>query len=149
MQRTITSLCEGVVCKVQNSQFMNVLLSMITLFWSNMGIVDLSAPTVDENHQITRAVAITIFVVYHILSIIILLNMLIAMMNLSYDTIVQNADVEWKFARAKVHTFSHFPQLGSLLILLDLLRSSKISATFLARSCKILEDVLVRYLIRC
>ena len=101
-KRTKMLNCEGVVCKIQNSQFMNMVFSMITLFWTNMGIVDLSAPTVNKEHAFTRSVAIAVFVVYHVFSIVILLNMLIAMMSLSYDTVVQNADVEWKFARAKV-----------------------------------------------
>ena len=75
---------------------------MVTLFWTNMGIADLSAPSVNEDHEFTKMVAVIMFVVYHIISIVILLNMLIAMMNLSYDTILGNSDVEWKFARAKV-----------------------------------------------
>ncbi|XP_063724133.1 short transient receptor potential channel 4-like [Symsagittifera roscoffensis] len=111
--RLRTLNCEGVVCKIQNSQFMNMMFSMITLFWSNMGIVDLSAPTVNQDHAFTRMVAISIFVVYHIASIVVLLNMLIAMMNLSYDTIVRNADTEWKFARAKLW-ISYFQRSGTL-----------------------------------
>ena len=94
--------CSGVACKPQNSQFQGLIHSMVTLFWTNMGIADLSAPSVNEDHEFTKMVAVIMFVVYHIISIVILLNMLIAMMNLSYDTILGNSDVEWKFARAKV-----------------------------------------------
>ncbi|CAF1250908.1 unnamed protein product, partial [Didymodactylos carnosus] len=35
--------------------------------------------------------------------VIVLLNMLIAMMSKSYETIVEHADVEWKFARSKLY----------------------------------------------
>uniref|UniRef100_A0A915MHE8 Transient receptor ion channel domain-containing protein n=2 Tax=Meloidogyne TaxID=189290 RepID=A0A915MHE8_MELJA len=45
-----------------------------------------------------------LFILYHMASIIVLLNMLIAMMSHSFERINDHADLEWKFHRSKVNT---------------------------------------------
>ena len=85
--------CTGVACEF--------VALMVTLFRTNMGIADLAAPSSRDDHAITKTVAVAMIIVYHIISIVNLLSMLIAMMNLSYNTIPGNSDAEWKFARAK------------------------------------------------
>ena len=85
--RIIQGDCRGVVCADQNSQFSTIVQSIITLFWTVMGIVDLSAVSVNESHSFTKHIAMAMYMVYHIIAIVILLNMLIAMMNLSYEQV--------------------------------------------------------------
>ena len=42
------------------------------------------------------------FGVYNLINVIVLINVLIAMMNNSYQFIADHADIEWKFARSKL-----------------------------------------------
>ncbi|KAJ0006112.1 hypothetical protein NQD34_013385 [Periophthalmus magnuspinnatus] len=53
------------------------------------------------------------FGTYNIISLVVLLNMLIAMMNNSYQLITDHADIEWKFARTKLW-MSYFDEGGTL-----------------------------------
>ncbi|VDM83152.1 unnamed protein product [Strongylus vulgaris] len=53
------------------------------------------------------------FIMYHCTSIIVLLNMLIAMMSHSFQTINDHADLEWKFHRTKLW-MAHFDEGSSL-----------------------------------
>uniref|UniRef100_A0A4W5KXW5 Ion transport domain-containing protein n=1 Tax=Hucho hucho TaxID=62062 RepID=A0A4W5KXW5_9TELE len=56
--------------------------------------------------------------------VIVLLNMLIAMINNSFQEIEDDADVEWKFARAKLW-FSYFEEGGTLPVPFNLVPSPK------------------------
>nr|AID23629.1 transient receptor potential channel-1 [Hofstenia miamia] len=105
--------CEGVVCDEQNYQFRTIIHAIITLFWTVMGIVDLSAVSVNNSHSFTKQVAMLMYATYHIIAIVVLLNMLIAMLNLSYEQIIHRADIEWKFARSKMW-MSYFEDGGTL-----------------------------------
>ncbi|PAV58403.1 hypothetical protein WR25_23941 [Diploscapter pachys] len=73
-----------------------------TLFWALFGLIDLSHFTLKEQHILTEWTGRTIFGSYSCCSIIVLLNMLIAMMSNSYQYISDQSDVEWKFARSKL-----------------------------------------------
>ena len=42
------------------------------------------------------------FGIYNLINVIVLVNVLIAMMNNSYQFIADHADIEWKFARSKL-----------------------------------------------
>jgi len=46
---------------------------------------------------------------FHIASVIVLLNMLIAMMTKSYENINEDSDVEWKFSRSVLYMESIKP----------------------------------------
>ncbi|KAM3723050.1 Transient receptor potential-gamma protein [Dirofilaria immitis] len=76
--------------------------SMETLFWSSFGIIVLEQLDIVESHGPTRWTGRTILGCYCCCSVIVLLNMLIAMMSNSYQDIYNQADVEWKFARSKL-----------------------------------------------
>ncbi|MBN3323213.1 TRPC7 protein, partial [Atractosteus spatula] len=56
--------------------------------------------------------------------VIVLLNMLIAMINNSFQEIEDDADVEWKFARAKLW-FSYFEEGRTLPVPFNLIPSPK------------------------
>ncbi|KAF6039559.1 hypothetical protein EB796_002122 [Bugula neritina] len=60
---------------------------MQTLYWALFGLVGLDTMTLKEDHSFTQLAGKTMFGVYSYISIIVLINMLIAMMNTSYQII--------------------------------------------------------------
>ncbi|XP_064608787.1 short transient receptor potential channel 7-like [Liolophura sinensis] len=56
----------------------------------------------DSSTSIVEAVGTYMFGIYHVVIIIVLINMLIAMMSHSFEDIQTDCDVEWKFARTKL-----------------------------------------------
>lgn len=62
-----------------------------TLYWAMFGLVDLDAITLVEDHGFTEFAGRMMFGVYNYLTVIVLLNMLIAMMNNSYQIISVSA----------------------------------------------------------
>ncbi|XP_070565520.1 short transient receptor potential channel 4-like [Ptychodera flava] len=80
--------------------FADISASLKTLFWSLYGLIDLEALQVEADHLSTEFVGGLLFACYQIAAVIILLNLLIALMGTTYDSIVQNADIEWKFHRS-------------------------------------------------
>ncbi|XP_070565521.1 short transient receptor potential channel 4-like [Ptychodera flava] len=80
--------------------FADVWASLKTLFWSLYGLIDLEALQVEADHLSTEFVGALLFACYQIAAVIILLNLLIALMGTTYDSIVENTDIEWKFHRA-------------------------------------------------
>ncbi|MEQ2260563.1 Short transient receptor putative channel 4, partial [Xenotaenia resolanae] len=84
-----------------------------SLFWSVFGLIALHVTNVEANHTFTKFVGTTMFGTYNIISLVVLLNMLIAMMNNSYQLIADHADIEWKFARTKLW-MSYFEEGGTL-----------------------------------
>lgn len=65
-----------------------------SLFWSIFGLISLYVTNVDADHQFTEFVGATMFGTYNIISLVVLLNMLIAMMNNSYQHIAVSPDHE-------------------------------------------------------
>ncbi|CAH8873555.1 unnamed protein product [Trichobilharzia szidati] len=61
------------------------------------GMIDTDSPT-----AIVDSVGMVLFAVYHGIIIIVLVNMLIAMMSHSFESIQEDCDVEWKFARTQL-----------------------------------------------
>ncbi|XP_048780168.1 short transient receptor potential channel 7-like isoform X1 [Ostrea edulis] len=75
-----------------------------TVFWSLFGRGDATIVELDEfNHIFTQYVGYWIFGAYNWCSVIVLLNMLIAMMSRSFEIIQEDSDTEWKFARSKLY----------------------------------------------
>lgn len=75
-----------------------------TVFWSLFGLAEKEGVQLEDfNKQFTEVVGYLIYGAFNIASVIVLLNMLIAMMSKSYETIEEHADVEWKFARSKLY----------------------------------------------
>lgn len=84
-----------------------------SLFWSIFGLISLYVTNVKPEHEFTEYVGSTMFGTYNVISLVVLLNMLIAMMNNSYQHIADHADIEWKFARTKLW-MSYFEEGGTL-----------------------------------
>ncbi|XP_070565524.1 short transient receptor potential channel 5-like isoform X2 [Ptychodera flava] len=80
--------------------FADISASLTTLFWSLYGLIDLEALQVEADHLSTEFVGGLLFACYQIAAVLILLNLLIALMGTTYDSIVENADTEWKFYRS-------------------------------------------------
>ncbi|XP_017546789.1 short transient receptor potential channel 4-like [Pygocentrus nattereri] len=108
-----TGFCKGIRCSHQNNAFTTLFETLQSLFWSIFGLISLHVTNVDPDHQFTEFVGATMFGTYNIISLVVLLNMLIAMMNNSYQHIADHADMEWKFARTKLW-MSYFEEGGTL-----------------------------------
>ncbi|XP_073730360.1 short transient receptor potential channel 4a isoform X3 [Misgurnus anguillicaudatus] len=111
--RNATDPCKGVRCQNQNNAFTTMFETLQSLFWSIFGLVSLYVTNVKPDHKFTEFVGATMFGTYNIISLVVLLNMLIAMMNNSYQHIADHADIEWKFARTKLW-MSYFEEGGTL-----------------------------------
>lgn len=83
-----------------------------TLFWAVFGLVDLDSFELDGIKIFTRFWGMLMFGTYSVINIVVLLNLLIAMMNHSYQLISERADVEWKFARSRLW-ISYFEEGGT------------------------------------
>ncbi|KAM6932781.1 short transient receptor potential channel 4-like [Lycodopsis pacificus] len=105
--------CRGIRCDVQNNAFSTLFETLQSLFWSIFGLIPLHVTNVDPPHEFTEFVGRTMFGTYNVISLVVLLNMLIAMMNNSYQHIADHADIEWKFARTKLW-MSYFEEGGTL-----------------------------------
>ncbi|CAG4984842.1 unnamed protein product [Colias eurytheme] len=93
-------------------RFANLFETMQTLFWAAFGLVDLESFELDGIKIFTRFWGMLMFGTYAVINVIVLLNLLIAMMNHSYQLISERADVEWKFARSKLW-ISYFEEGGT------------------------------------
>lgn len=62
-----------------------------SLFWSVFGLISLYVTNVEPGHEFTEFVGSTMFGTYNVISLVVLLNMLIAMMNNSYQHIAVSA----------------------------------------------------------
>nr|XP_056704045.1 short transient receptor potential channel 4 [Euleptes europaea] len=105
--------CKGIRCEKQNNAFSTLFETLQSLFWSVFGLINLYVTNVKARHEFTEFVGATMFGTYNVISLVVLLNMLIAMMNNSYQLIADHADIEWKFARTKLW-MSYFEEGGTL-----------------------------------
>ncbi|XP_037656407.1 short transient receptor potential channel 4 isoform X2 [Choloepus didactylus] len=105
--------CKGIRCEKQNNAFSTLFETLQSLFWSIFGLINLYVTNVNAEHEFTEFVGATMFGTYNVISLVVLLNMLIAMMNNSYQLIADHADIEWKFARTKLW-MSYFEEGGTL-----------------------------------
>ncbi|XP_071173975.1 short transient receptor potential channel 7-like [Mytilus edulis] len=97
------NLSSNISAKAEN-HFGIIDKTFITVFWSLFGrgdpdVVELG----DFDSYFIQNVGYVIFGAYNISTVIVLLNMLIAMMSRSFEIIQEEADTEWKFARTKLY----------------------------------------------
>nr|XP_058898112.1 short transient receptor potential channel 4 isoform X5 [Kogia breviceps] len=83
--------CKGIRCEKQNNAFSTLFETLQSLFWSIFGLINLYVTNVKAQHEFTEFVGATMFGTYNIISLVVLLNMLIAMMNNSYQLIARRA----------------------------------------------------------
>lgn len=97
-------------------RFANIWETVQTLFWAAFGLVDLDNFELTGIKEFTRFWGLLMFGTFSVINIIVLLNLLIAMMNHSYQLISvssEKADAEWKFARSKLW-ISYFKEGGTV-----------------------------------
>ncbi|KAM3615882.1 uncharacterized protein V6R79_009015 [Siganus canaliculatus] len=105
-----------------NDAFTTLEESFKTLFWAIFGLSEVKSVVINIDHKFIENIGYVLYGVYNIIMVIVLLNMLIAMFNSSFQEIEDDADVEWKFARAKLW-FSYFEQGGTLPVPFNLIPS--------------------------
>ncbi|XP_048091337.1 short transient receptor potential channel 6a [Alosa pseudoharengus] len=108
----------------QNEAFTTVEESFKTLFWAIFGLSEVKSVIVNNGHKFIENTGYVLYGVYNVTMVIVLLNMLIAMINSSYQEIADDADVEWKFARAKLW-FTYFETGRTLPVPFNLVPSPK------------------------
>uniref|UniRef100_A0A8D1IVZ6 Transient receptor potential cation channel subfamily C member 6 n=1 Tax=Sus scrofa TaxID=9823 RepID=A0A8D1IVZ6_PIG len=108
----------------QNEAFTTVEESFKTLFWAIFGLSEVKSVVINYNHKFIENIGYVLYGVYNVTMVIVLLNMLIAMINSSFQEIEDDADVEWKFARAKLW-FSYFEEGRTLPVPFNLVPSPK------------------------
>ncbi|XP_053710060.1 short transient receptor potential channel 6-like [Synchiropus splendidus] len=105
-----------------NQAFTTLEESFKSLFWAIFGLSEVKSVVVSVDHKFIENTGYVLFGLYNVIMVIVLLNMLIAMFNSSFQEIQDDADVEWKFARAKLW-FSYFQQDGTLPVPFNLVPS--------------------------
>nr|DBA32495.1 TPA: hypothetical protein GDO54_000283 [Pyxicephalus adspersus] len=108
----------------QNDAFTTVEESFKTLFWAIFGLSEVKSVVINYGHKFIENIGYVLYGVYNVTMVIVLLNMLIAMINNSFQEIEDDADVEWKFARAKLW-FSYFEEGRTLPVPFNLVPSPK------------------------
>ncbi|KAA0703875.1 Short transient receptor potential channel 7 [Triplophysa tibetana] len=107
-----------------NPAFTTVEESFKTLFWSIFGLSEVISVVLKYDHKFIENIGYILYGVYNVTMVVVLLNMLIAMINHSYQEIEEDADVEWKFARAKLW-LSYFDEGSTLPPPFNLMPSPK------------------------
>ncbi|XP_029771071.1 short transient receptor potential channel 6 [Suricata suricatta] len=124
----------------QNEAFTTVEESFKTLFWAIFGLSEVKSVVINYNHKFIENIGYVLYGVYNVTMVIVLLNMLIAMINSSFQEIEDDADVEWKFARAKLW-FSYFEEGRTLPVPFNLVPSPKSLFYLLARLKKWISEM--------
>uniref|UniRef100_A0A3B3T5B4 Transient receptor potential cation channel, subfamily C, member 6a n=1 Tax=Paramormyrops kingsleyae TaxID=1676925 RepID=A0A3B3T5B4_9TELE len=108
----------------QNDAFTTVEESFKTLFWAIFGLSEVKSVVVNNGHKFIENTGYILYGVYNVTMVVVLLNMLIAMINSSFQEIEGDADVEWKFARSKLW-FSYFEEGRTIPVPFNLIPSPK------------------------
>ncbi|XP_074496527.1 short transient receptor potential channel 6 isoform X1 [Sebastes fasciatus] len=123
-----------------NDAFTTLEESFKTLFWAIFGLSEVKSVVINIDHKFIENIGYVLYGVYNIIMVIVLLNMLIAMFNSSFQEIEDDSDVEWKFARSKLW-FSYFEHGGTLPVPFNLVPSPKSVVSLLLGIREFLWDV--------
>ncbi|ESO99447.1 hypothetical protein LOTGIDRAFT_158532 [Lottia gigantea] len=100
--------------KCMNDSFSSFGASLFTLFWSLIGMGETSAPTLtkqgplasltnnDGRNYGVETVGFFLYSFYVFISMVVLINLLIAVMSNTFQEIQDEKDTEWKFARTEL-----------------------------------------------
>ncbi|XP_064197991.1 short transient receptor potential channel 7b isoform X1 [Anguilla rostrata] len=120
-----------------NPAFTTVEESFKTLFWSIFGLSEVSSVVLKYDHKFIENIGYVLYGIYNVTMVVVLLNMLIAMINNSYQEIEGDADVEWKYARSKLW-LSYFDTGKTLPPPFSIVPSPKSFFQCLRRACSLL-----------
>ncbi|XP_077991402.1 short transient receptor potential channel 4-like [Glandiceps talaboti] len=77
--------------------------TMNTLFWAIFGVTKLEGLAIEgRDRGFVEGIGQTLYGAYHVIGIIVLLNILIAMMTKTYTRVEEDADIQWKYSRAEL-----------------------------------------------
>ncbi|XP_069746844.1 short transient receptor potential channel 6-like [Narcine bancroftii] len=124
----------------KNNAFTTIEESFKTLFWAIFGLSEVKSVVINYQHKFIENIGYVLYGVYHVTMVIVLLNMLIAMINSSFQEIENDADVEWKFARAKLW-ISYFEEGQTLAVPFNLVPSPKTFFYLLLKIRKFLPNL--------
>lgn len=83
--------------------FQSPLFTFEMLFYSLFGLVEPDfMPPMHTSPAISKVIMKLVFGVYMMITVVVLINLLIAMMSNTYQRIEARSDIEWKFGRAKL-----------------------------------------------
>ncbi|XP_070554378.1 transient-receptor-potential-like protein isoform X2 [Ptychodera flava] len=116
-------------CESSPTVFLSLTDTCVTLFWAVFGMVKRDMTQLAHNLAFTESIGELLLLCWSMASIIVLINMLIAMMSQSYQHIQDHADREWKFARTKLW-MSYFDEGSTLPPPFNLIISPKSIAYF-------------------
>ncbi|XP_044175027.1 LOW QUALITY PROTEIN: short transient receptor potential channel 4-like [Acropora millepora] len=72
------------------------------LFWNVFGMTELGDLNTSEEFVITQYAGEVLLALYAIASLLVAINMLIAMMSNTYQRVADDADIQWKFSRTRM-----------------------------------------------
>lgn len=76
--------------------------SLDSLFWYLFGQIDVPTTEIAGKHKSTAMAGYLMLIIYHIIAVIVLINMLIAMMALTFEETSSRSEMKWKFHRTVV-----------------------------------------------
>ncbi|XP_068688467.1 short transient receptor potential channel 4-like [Montipora foliosa] len=76
--------------------------TLSTLFWALFGHVTFEDFETNKNAEITEVTGMIVFAGYSLASVLVALNLLIAMLNNSYQKVAEEKDMNWKFSRTRI-----------------------------------------------
>lgn len=97
-ERNTTDVIQSLISKGYHS----LMTTMVTMMWASLDMVTLDSLQVFKDQSLIQIWSAILFTLYHAASLIVLLNMLIAMMSNSYQRVEDNIETEYKFARAQL-----------------------------------------------
>ncbi|XP_020604890.1 short transient receptor potential channel 5-like [Orbicella faveolata] len=106
---------------------------LVLSVFSQTDLQKLESPT-----SFTTDVVAALYLIFLVLSVIMLINMLVALLNHTYDNVKTNAEVEWKFARAVVE--NQYRNLHCIVVPFNLLTVPIVSMYFKANGNSRQED---------
>lgn len=84
-------------------EFQSPLFTFEMLFYSLFGLVEPDfMPPMHSSPAFSKVIMKVVFGVYMMITVVVLINLLIAMMSNTYQRIEARSDIEWKFGRAKL-----------------------------------------------
>ncbi|XP_077863795.1 short transient receptor potential channel 4-like [Saccoglossus kowalevskii] len=112
--REITLFCQKNNQTDCKQPFGTIPQTLNTLFWALFGVSELRSLDIQgANHWFTENVGGVLYAAYHVIAIVVLLNVLIAMMSNTFTRVEEDADMQWKYSRSKLW-MSYFEE-GSTL----------------------------------
>ncbi|XP_068733240.1 short transient receptor potential channel 4-like [Montipora capricornis] len=87
--------------------------TLSTLFWALFGHESSRNFETNKNSEITEVTGILLFAGYSLASVLVMLNLLIAMLNNSYQKVAEEKDMNWKFSRTRIWMY-YVSEVGPL-----------------------------------